>query len=288
MLQRQLTQLGVECQVVAPSLIPKSTSGRRMKTDSRDAEQLARLLRSGDLVAIWVPDEEHEAFREVVRARFVVKKDVERHRHQLVKLLLRWGLRPPVQVKRWSKPYRRWLAELSHPLGDLQTVLDDYRSALWAAEERLAYLEKQRGEAARRRPQLALLVALQMHGVGELTAATVVAEVGDFRLFARAGGFMNFSGLTASEHSSGEKQQRGPITKTGNSNLRHVFIQAAHNARHQPRVDMRVIHHVPARAHRAAGMVLIGVPAHALVARPHSFVQRHSPGGHHPRSSAPR
>lgn len=240
-LHRQLTQLGVECQVVAPSLIPKSTSGRRVKTDARDAEQLAKLLRSGDLVAIWVPDEEHEAFREVVRARFVAKKDVERHRHQLVKLLLRWGLRPPVSVGRWSKSYRRWLAGLSHPLRDLQTVLDDYRSALWAAEERLVYLEKQMNEAARRRPQLALLVALQMlHGIGELTSATVVAEVGDFRRFARAGGFMNFSGLTTSEHSSGEKQQRGPITKTGNSNLRHVFIQAAHNARHQPQPRARL------------------------------------------------
>ncbi len=241
--QRQLTQLGVECQVVAPSLIPKSTSGRRVKTDSRDAEQLARLLRSGDLVAIWVPDEGHEAFREVVRARFVAKKDLERHRHQLVKLLLRWGLRPPVSVSRWSKPYRRWLSELSHPLRDLQTVLDDYRSALWAAEERLAYLEKQMSEAARRRPQLALLVALQMfRGVGELTSATALAEVGDFRRFARAGAFMNFAWLTASEHSSGEKQQRGPITKTGNSNLRHVFIQAAHNARHQPQPRARLKH----------------------------------------------
>ena len=104
-------------------------------------------------------------------------------------------------------------------------MLDDFRSALWAAEERLAYLEEQMGEAAQRRPQLALLVGLQMlHGVGQLTAATVVAEVGDFRRFARAGAFMYFAGLTASEHSSGEKQQRGPITKPGNSNLRHVFI----------------------------------------------------------------
>jgi transposase len=240
-LQRQLSELGVECQVVAPSLIPKSTSGRRMKTDTRDAEQLAKLLRSGDLYPIWVPDQEHEAFREVVRARFVVKKDLERHRHQMVKLLLRWGLRPPASVRRWSKPYRRWLAELSHPLRDLQTVLDDYRSALWAAEERLAYLEKQMSEAARMRPQLGLLVALQMlFGVGELTSATIVAEVGDFRRFARAGGFMNFAGLTASEHSSGERQQRGPITKAGNSNLRHVFIQAAHHARHQPQPRARL------------------------------------------------
>jgi len=240
-LQRQLTRLGVECYVVAPSLIPKSTSDRRVKTDTRDAQLLAKLLRSGDLVAIWVPDEEHEAFREVVRARFVAKKDLERHRHQLVKLLLRWGLRPPAGVSRWSKPYRHWLAELTHPLSDLQTVLDDFRSTLWAAEERLAQLEKRMSEAARKRPQLALLVALQMlHGVGELTAATVVAEVGDFRRFARAGGFMNFAGLTASEHSSGEKQQRGPITKTGNSNLRHVFIQAAHHARHQPQPRARL------------------------------------------------
>ncbi len=96
-------------------------------------------------------------------------------------------------------------------------------------------------DAAQRRPQLALLVALQMlRGVGELTAATVVAEVGDFRRFARAGAFMNFAGLTSSEHSSGEKQQRGPITKTGNSNLRHVFIQAAHNARFQPQPRARL------------------------------------------------
>ena len=240
-LQRQLTRLGLECQVVAPSLIPKSTSGRRVKTDTRDAEQLAKLLRSGDLYPIWVPDEEHEAFREVVRARFVAKKDVERHRHQLVKLLLRWGLRPPAGISRWSTRYRRWLAELSHPLADLQTVLDDFRSALWAAEERLAYLEKRMSEAARKRPQLALLVALQMlRGVGELTSATIVAEVGDFRRFARAGGFMNFAGLTASEHSSGDKQQQGSITKAGDSRLRHVFIQAAHNARHQPQPRARL------------------------------------------------
>jgi transposase len=240
-LQRQLARMGVECQVVAPSLIPKSSSGRRIKTDARDAQQLAKLLRSGDLVEIWVPDQEHEAFREIVRARFVAKKDVERHRHQLVKLLLRWGLQPPVGTSRWSAPFRRWLAELSHPLADLQTVLDDFRSAFWAAEERLAYLEKRMSQAARQRPQLALLVALQMlRGVGELTAATVVAEVGDFRRFARAGGFMNFAGLTASEHSSGQRQQQGPITKTGNSNLRHVFIQAAHNARHQPQPRARL------------------------------------------------
>ena len=240
-LQRQLMGMGVECQVVAPTLIPKSTSHRRVKTDARDAELLAKLLRSGDLVAIWVPDEEHEGFRELVRARFAAKKDLERHRHQLVKLLLRRDLRAPAGVSRWSKGYRAWLAQLSHPLATVQITLDDYRSALWAAEERLAYLEKRLGEAAQQLPQVAVVAALQMlRGVGELTAATIVAEVGDFRRFARAGAFMNFAGLTVSEHSSGDKQQRGPITKAGNSNLRHVFIQAAHNARHRPQPRARL------------------------------------------------
>jgi transposase len=240
-LRRQLQGLGVECQVVAPSLIPKSVVMRRVKTDARDAMQLARLLRSGDLTPIWVPDEQHEAFRELVRTRFVVKRDLERHRHHLVKFLLRCGLRPPAGVRAWTNEYRRWLAALSHPLEDAQVVLDDFRSALRGAEDRLAYLEKRLSEAARRRPNLAMIVALQMlRGVGELTAATVVAEVGDFRRFARAGSFMNFAGLTASEHSSGASHHQGRITRNGNQHLRHVLVQAAHNARFKPQSRARL------------------------------------------------
>jgi transposase len=240
-LQRQLAGLGVECQVVAPSLIPKSVSHRQVKTDSRDAQQLARLLRSGDLVPIWVPDEAHEAYRELVRARFTAKRDLERHRHHMVKLLLRWGLRSPVKVSRWSKAYRKWLADLIHPLPEAQVVLEDYRATLWAAEDRLAHLERQMSRAALKHPQLRVLVALQMlRGVGELTAATILAEVGDFRRFSRASSFMNFAGLTPSEYSSGDKQHQGSITKAGNGNLRHVFIQAAHNARFKPQSRPRL------------------------------------------------
>src|SRR5262249_50149313 len=156
--------------VSSASLIPKSTSGRRVKTDSRDAEQLARLLRSGD--------RSRSGCR--TRGTGLPRGGTGTVRGQegsgaapapAGQAAAPLGLRPPVSVSRWSKPYGRWLVELSHPLRDLQTVLDDYRSALWAAEERLAYLEKQMSEAARSRPQLALLVALQISRVGELTSA---------------------------------------------------------------------------------------------------------------------
>ena len=240
-LQRQLSKLGVDCVVVAPSRIPRSVSERKRKNDRRDAELLARLLRSGDLVPIWVPDPEHEAFRDLVRARFSAKQDVRRHDHQLTKALLRWGLRPPPGLKKASAAYRSWRAKVTVEQRAAQIVLDDLRETLTAAEERLAYLEGEVHKAVQSHPQFELMLALQLlSGVGELTAATVVAEVGDFRRFATAPSFMNFSGLTPSEHSSGEQEAHGPITKEGNGNLRHVLVQGAHNARYQPRSRARL------------------------------------------------
>lgn len=235
-LQRQLTKLGVDCLVVAPSRVPKPVSQRKRKNDRRDAEMLARLLRSGDLTPIWIPDPEHEAFRELVRARHSARKDAQRHEHQLKKALLRMGLRPPAGVKKESKAYRHWRATVKAEQRAAQIVLDDLRETLNAAEERLAYLNGELHKAVQGHPELELMLALQLlSGVGELTAATVVAEVGDFRRFATATSFMNYCGLTPSEHSSGEQEAHGPITKDGNGSLRHVLVQGAHNARYQPR-----------------------------------------------------
>jgi transposase len=240
-LQRQLSKLGADCVVVAPSRIPRSVSERKRKNDRRDAELLARLLRSGDLVPIWIPAPEHEAFRDLVRARFSAKQDVRRHDHQLTKALLRWGLHPPRGLKKNSAAYRSWCGKLKVEQRAAQIVLDDLRETLTAAKERLAYLEGELHKAVQGHPQLELMLALQLlSGIGELTAATVVAEVGDFRRFATASSFMNYSGLTPSEHSSGEHQAHGPITKEGNGNLRHVLVQGAHNARHQPRSRARL------------------------------------------------
>lgn len=234
-LHRQLTALRVECVVVAPSLIPRR-AGDRVKTDNRDAVTLARLLRSGDLTPVWVPEVADEALRDLVRTRYDAKADLLRAQHRLTKFLLRQGLQPPPGVRAWTIRYQTWLNQLRFEQPAAQVVFDDYRATMRAAEARIQRLEAELRRYATESRQVALIAALQaLRGIGFLSAVTIVAETFDLRRFARARGFMGFTGLTSSEHSSGPARSRGAITRTGNPYLRHVLIQAAHNARHVPR-----------------------------------------------------
>jgi len=234
-LHRQLETLGVECMVVAPSLVP-TRAGDRVKTDRRDALKLARLLRSGDLTAVWVPDEEHEALRDLVRARADAKADALRAKHRLSKLLLRRGIRPPHGVRAWTERHWAWLGQIRLEEPSAEIVLEDYRSVVRAAEDRVRRLEGALLSAVpeRHRPLVGALQAFR--GMAFLTAVTIVAEVGDLRRFATAPQFMAYAGLVPSEYSSGATRHRGRITKTGNAMLRHVLGEAAHHARHQPRI----------------------------------------------------
>jgi len=234
-LHRQLQGLGVECMVVAPSLVP-IRSGDRVKTDRRDALKLARLLRSGDLTPVWVPDEEHEAFRDLVRARADAKVDALRAKHRLSKFLLRRGVRPPHGVRAWTERHWSWLGEIRLEEPSAQIVLADYLSVVRAAEERVRRLHAALHTAVpdRHRPLVAALQAVR--GIAFLTAATIVAEVGDLRRFASAPQFMAYVGVVPSEYSSGASRHRGRITKAGNAMLRHVLVEAAHHSRLQPRV----------------------------------------------------
>lgn len=232
-LYRQLVDLGVETVVVAPSLTPRRP-GDRVKTDNRDALSLARLLRSGDLTAVWVPDREHEALRDLVRAREDAKSALMRERHHLGKFLLRQGIHAP-NGGGWGRQHHQWLNQVALPLRNHQLVFTDYLGAERAAEERVHRLERAIQEAIEASPLLPLVAALQcLRGIGPLSAAIVVAEVGDFRRFATAPQFMAYTGLIPSEHSSGTSRRRGRITHTGNAYLRHVLVQAAHNARYRP------------------------------------------------------
>jgi len=233
-LHRRLTRSGITCVVVAPSLIPRRP-GDRVKTDARDAVTLARLLRSGDLTAVWVPDEAHEALRNLVRARADAKTDETRARHRLSKFLLRQGLRPPAGVRAWTVKYETWLHHLEWIQPADQVVFDDYQATVRAATERVRRLETALMQQATSSPQVRFIAALQaLHGIGFLSAVTIVAEVGDLRRFATARQLMAYAGLVPSEHSSGASRHRGQITKTGNGHLRHVLGEAAHHARHVP------------------------------------------------------
>jgi transposase len=215
----QRAKLGVRCDVVAPTLIPVK-AGDRVKTDRRDAEKLARSLRAGDLTAVWVPDAEHEALRDLVRAREAAKGDQRRARQRLLKFLLRRGSFPPGTMRAWTDKHREWILKLTFELRALEETLTDYAAEVDHQSARLARLEHAIDEAVDKVPasMRAVIDALQaLRGVSKLTATTLVAEVGELSRFERAGQLMGYSGAVPSEHSSGGKTRRGGITKTGNS-----------------------------------------------------------------------
>jgi transposase len=235
-LQRQLTGLGAACAVVAPSLIP-TRPGDRVKTDRRDAAKLARLLRAGELTAVWVPDAEHEALRDLSRAREAARDDRHRARQRLAKLLLRLGVAEPSGTKRWTRAYHAWLGGLTLAQPLQQVVLADAIEAVEAGTRRLQKLEgevKQAATTGRHAPLIAALQALR--GVGAVTAVALVAELGDLGRFPTPRPLMAYLGLVPSEHSSGASRRRGRITRAGNSHVRHVLVQAAWHYRHAPKL----------------------------------------------------
>jgi transposase len=207
-----------------------------VKTDRRDAQKLARLLRAGELTPVWVPGPAHEALRDLTRARQAAQEDLTRVRHRLTKLLLRLGVAGPGAA--WSKRWRTWLEGLRLAQALQQVVLEEDRLAVAEAEQRVERLTTALREAASQVPQAAVIGALQsLRGVGLVTATTLVAELGDVSRFDSPREVMAYAGMVPSEHSSGGRRQRGRITKTGNAHVRFVVVEAAWHARHAPRLS---------------------------------------------------
>ena len=235
----QLTQLGVACEVIAPSLVP-TKAGDRVKTDRRDAEKLARCHRAGELTAVWVPNAAQEALRDLVRAREAAKRDQLKARHRLGKFLLRHGRQRPEGVKAWTKKHREWIkSHVRFEEAALEATLADYVDEVDHVAERIVKLEKAIDEAIQQAPTQirAVIEALQaLRGVAQTTAASIVSELGSLSRFATAPQLMGYSGLVASEHTSGNRVQRDGLTKTGNGHLRRVVVEAAWAYQHRPNV----------------------------------------------------
>lgn len=232
----QLTKLGVHCEVVAPSLVPVKP-GDRVKTDRRDAEKLARAYRSGDLTTVFVPDAEHEALRDLVRAREAAKKDELRAKHRLSKYLLRYGQYAPEGCRAWTLTYWRWVRMVKFDHAPQNATLLDYIAEVEHQGHRIERLEKSIDESiASAPPQMkAVIEALQsLRGVAKITAVTLAVEVGTFKRFERATQLMSYTGMVPSEHASGARRYQGAITKTGNGHLRRVLIESAWQYRHRP------------------------------------------------------
>jgi transposase len=235
-LQRELSKRGYVCEVIAPSKIPKQP-GTRIKTDARDAIELAQRSRSGDLRAIWIPDPADEAVRDLVRAREDAVNACTKARQQLSAFLLRHG-RPYPEKTKWCGTHTRWLAQISFESPSSQIAFTEYWQAARSADERVERLTKAVVGAIvgwRFEPVVAGLQT--MRGIAAVTAIGLVAEIGDFERFATAPQLMGYLGLVPSEHSSGERTARGSITKTGNGHARKLLTEAAWNYRYPARMS---------------------------------------------------
>ena len=231
---RALQEKGIECTVIAPSLVPKQ-AGDRVKTDRRDALKLARFLRSGDLTAVHVPEPATEAMRDLERARDDAKRAERASRHQLSKFLLRHGHRYEGKTA-WTEKHMEWIRCRTFEHEAQNRVLVDYVHAVEEAGARVARLTKDIAELVEIWSLRPLVKALQaLRGVQLVTAVVLAAEIGDFKRFASAPAFMAYVGNVPSEHSSGASTRRGRITRTGNQHVRRILVEAAWSYRFSPR-----------------------------------------------------
>src|SRR5215475_10653189 len=235
-LYRYLTQKGHLCWVVAPSLIPKK-AGDRVKTDRRDAMQLARLMRSGDLTPVYVPAVDDEAIRDLSRAREDTLRDLKAAKLRLKAFLLRHDIRYTGRAN-WSPAHLRWLSEVVCPTPAQQIVFQEYVQTVTEQTERLGRLELELHEQVTTWRLAPVVEALQaLRGVQFTVAVTTVAELGDLTRFENPRQLMHYLGLTPSEYSSGGRRQQGSLTTTGHTHARRALVAGAGAYRYPAKVS---------------------------------------------------
>lgn len=235
-LERYLRSKGQRCLVAAPSLIPKRP-GERIKTDRRDARNLALALRAGTLTAVHVPTADQEAFRDVVRVWQQSKRDITGAKQRLKAFLLRNDIRYSGRAT-WNAAHRRWLSELVTSSASQQIVYQELLGSIEERERRRDRLEQQLETLAPYWDGYPLAQALlAFRGIQKTVAYTVVAETADLSRFSHPSRFMAWLGLVPSEHSSGATRRQGPITRCGNRWARTLLVEAAWAYRYNAKVS---------------------------------------------------
>jgi transposase len=229
----------IEVRVCAPGSIPRRND--RIKTDRRDAERLARLLLAGELGFVRVPTPDEERFRDLCRCREAVRRDLMRARHRLTHFLVRRELRFEGPAKPWTARHRGWLRGIELPDRPSRTVLDDYRAAVAALEQRRDVLDETIADCWQESPWAEQIARLRcLRGIETLSALGLCAEVGCFERFEHPSQLAGYLGIVPSEHSSGETKRRGPITKAGSAFARRLLVEAAQHYRHRPGIGARL------------------------------------------------
>ena len=233
---RRLKQLKVSCLVAAPSLIPKQP-GAPFKTDKRDARGLARLLRAGELTAVYIPESTDEAIRDLCRARTDAVDDHRRCRHRLKGFLLRHSFRYQGKAN-WSQPHMRYLRELVLPHPAMKTILEEYLQGIDAAHARVKRIEDSMLtllQTWRLKPAVEALMAFR--GFQLVAAMITVSELGDIHRFAHPRQLMTYLGLVPTESSSGPHQRQGGISRCGNSHQRWLLTECAEHYALPPKIS---------------------------------------------------
>ena len=237
-LYRQIEGLDHACIVVAPSLIPKKP-GDRVKTNRRDAISLVKLLRAGELTAVWIPDPRHEAMRDLTRARGAAVEDLRGKRQQVSSFLLRQGRHYPGQ-KTWTKTHLSWLASQKLEYPEQRIAFEEMLLAMRQAQERIERLEEAIRTAVPDWSLAEMVTALMaMRGIDLISATAFLAEIGDLSRFQTPRELMAYLGLVPSEESTGDTIKRGPITKAGNRRARRILVECSWSYQHPPRVGKK-------------------------------------------------
>lgn len=230
-LKRRIEALDCRCAVIAPTLIPRKP-GERIKTDRRDAKKLLALFKAGLLTEVFPPDPEQEAARDLTRLRETAMINRKRIRQQLCKFLTRHGY-IFTGGRHWTCKHLRWLGSLEFDEPLLCDVFDSYFTELQHCDQRLKSIDKQLEQLAQTEPYKEIVGLLRcFHGIDTLTAISIIAEIFDFGRFESPRQLMSYLGLTPSESSSGDKQNKGGICKTGNKRVRRLLTECAWHYRH--------------------------------------------------------
>jgi transposase len=233
---RRLRQLGVKCEVVAPSMTPKR-AGERVKTDRRDARKLARLLRAGELTPVYIPESTDEAIRDLCRARTDAVDDRRRSRHRLKGFLLRHGYHYQGKTS-WSAAHERYLRELVLPHPAMKVILEEYLISIGAAAERIERCElAMRDLLGKWRLQPGVQALMAMKGFQNVAAMILVSELGAIDRFTHPRQVMAYLGLVPSENTSSDKRRQGAITKCGNAHARWLLVECAQHYTTPPKLS---------------------------------------------------
>jgi len=221
-----------KCEVIAPSLTPRKP-GERVKTDRRDALKLLMMFEAGLLTQVHAPDPEQEAARELTRCRQTAQENLKRVRHQLLKLLVRNGY-VYNDGSHWTGKHIQWMQALEFDNGLLAETFDSYFTEMQHCLQRLSSLDARVRTLAESNPYKELVGLLCcFRGIDTLTALTTITEIFEFGRFSTPGELMSYLGLTCCESSSGEKQKKGSITRTGNKRVRRLLVEASWHYRHR-------------------------------------------------------